>query len=152
MRIMAFDPGVGGTGWAVFDGPRFVGAGTIRGFRGSCWEAKHDLIAKTAATLIQQLSPESVHVEMPFFAQSKQVVAKSGALVKLTILAARIYQLAGTGASATVWVPVINWKGQMSKKMSDARTARKLPQVDLTTYSEHARDAIGIGLYVVGGK
>ena len=77
------------------------------------------------------------------------VVAASGDLVKLSLLTGSLLNVARVAGFTPSLVKPSEWKGQLPKVIAHDRIARILKK-DLNGMSEHARDAIGIGLFALG--
>jgi hypothetical protein len=78
-----------------------------------------------------------------------QVAAESGALVKLSQTIGRITQiLVDTGCKVEL-IEVAKWKGTLPKEVCERRIRRLLPRIP-EKQSNHAIDAIGIGLFKLG--
>lgn len=81
--------------------------------------------------------------------ETGQVSADSGATVKLSQTIGRIHQILVSNGIKVELVSVASWKGSIPKPVCEKRIRRKLPRLDRKT-SNHAMDAIGIGLYKLG--
>lgn len=112
-----------------------------------------------------------VSMEEPAYFQSSGGItsARSGALVKLVLMAGRLQQVAHEYATYLTSVRVVDWKGQLPKHVVRDRIAKLLDRelevlgaqgasvraeargrVLTWLRNEHAVDAIGIGLYTRG--
>lgn len=94
---------------------------------------------------------------MPFISQhgSAGISSAKNDPIKLSIACGMQLQvLSEYVMEMPIPVPVINWKGQLSKEESDRRTKRDLkaffPQHKLSSKANHELDAIGIGLHILG--
>ena len=139
---MTIDPGLAGTGWAVWD---------------ERWELKdHGVIypksdPKSSSIVSGLLDVTcdrgvftSFFVEEPAFMEGGRgvVTARSGSLVKLLLLVGMIMQEFGAEG-----VKVRDWKGQLPKDVVIRRIKRVLPDCLATS---HDWDAVGMGLYLSG--
>ena len=149
---ISLDPGLEGTGWAIWLGDQFKESGVIKP-HGKTWEEKlryvigdlkHDLDDRVCM----------LYYELPFIALDgvAGISAKKQDVIKLTMLAGAITTL----FQESYPVPVIRWKGNMPKKLSMDRVKAWMSKngYSFATKTSHENDAIGIGLYVikVGGK
>jgi Holliday junction resolvasome RuvABC endonuclease subunit len=161
-RVLAIDPGLGGTGWALWTSePQAhpvwtpVNIGVIYG------KAKDDTLAARCEEIAVQLNrhqletswmfPTAVLVELPqHMASAAGIAAQSGGIYKLTFLAG---YLARALYPADVFV--VNpgeWKGQLPKSVTQHRIERVLgkPLCKRLNIKTHAWDAVGIGLWAMG--
>jgi Holliday junction resolvasome RuvABC endonuclease subunit len=149
--ILTVDPGLNGTGWAVWDynDMRFIDAGIIKPWKNLSWQDEGQYILRHLLDLREQYDIPSLYIEYPAFFGSAggQVTAASGALVKLSWLVGLI--CGGFHSSTKVFLtPVNEWKGQLPKSVVSQRIIAIDSQ--FKKYKSHAHDAIGIGLYVRG--
>jgi hypothetical protein len=92
-----------------------------------------------------------VYFEEPVFFTDggSTAVAASGSLVKLSMATGAMAQVAwGKGAEVKM-APVVQWKGQLPKKVVNKRIC-KLLKCSSRAYTSHAWDAVGIGLWAKG--
>ena len=153
------DPGVGGTGIAVWDnlqrsggrlGPRLRHVVKPHG-RGD-WGSRMDQVVEEAVRVIDTSMPEHslIVIEVPIvWAGSARSLAagQRGELTKLAVLAGAI---GGAFWSRTrvLFIWPSTWKGQMPKAAVGARIARTLGAS--LRFPDHVEDAIGMGLALVG--
>lgn len=78
-----------------------------------------------------------------------RVSADSGALVKLSQTIGRLYQILIDNHVKVELISVAKWKGSLPKDVCERRIRRLLPRLR-DKESNHAIDAIGIGLYMLG--
>ena len=78
-----------------------------------------------------------------------QVAAESGALVKLSQTIGRITQILIDAGCKVELIEVAKWKGTLPKEVCERRIRRLLPRIP-EKQSNHAIDAIGIGLFKLG--
>jgi Holliday junction resolvasome RuvABC endonuclease subunit len=146
---LTIDPGLAGTGWAVWDiSWKLKCWGVIyesRELTGAEWHLRALDIANRVEILAMQHKIKIAYIEQPAFFQSAggQTTARSGALIKLTTLVGMIMSKLKTITP----VAVNKWKGQLPKNIVIERIQALLPDVKAHT---HAWDAIGLGLYLKG--
>jgi hypothetical protein len=162
-NLIAVDPGLSGTGWAVFDrhhgkDPQNpIDSGSI-----SCpcpeahWWKRAENIAHLLIGTCRRYSCFALYIELPKFYESAGAglsAARDGDLVKLSILVGMIIGAAaapGGGTMHCVPVPIADWKGQMDKDLCAQRIKKRLPKFVPKTKLSHEMDAVGIGLFVKG--
>lgn len=146
-KKLTIDPGLNGTGWALWDERwKLLRNGVITP-KNKGWEMRGSEITCRVLDLDELINDvRDVYMEFPEFHQSAggQVTAKSGALVKLAWFVGFL--------SSAIPVPVhyvtpTQWKGQLPKQIVIDRIKAKMPDVKAKS---HDYDAIGIGLYVRG--
>ena len=150
--LLSVDPGVEGTGWAYFRNGIFKYAGTItpQG-RDDQWVERMYSVANRFQSLVE-LYPglDYVVMECPAFhgGVAGMVVASSGSLVKLSLLTGALLNICrAKGFTPTLTKPA-EWKGQLPKDVTKKRCEEILKtKLDGT---DHACDAIGIGLWALG--
>ena len=101
--------------------------------------------------MIQQHSVVKSYMENAKVMKSGKgiVAADSGATVKLATTIGRIMQiLVGEGCKVQL-IEVAKWKGTLPKEVCERRIRRLLPRLP-EKHSDHAIDAIGIGLHMLG--
>ena len=155
---LTIDPGVGGTGFAVWDCERFhelvepVDSGAIECDGSGCeWIEKVMRIGDLLRTTVcRKYVISHVFYEHPQFIEGPRGIAsaRDGSLVKLSLIAGVV--VASAAANARV-VPVpLHWKGQMNKEKTERRIRQRLPNYQATDDVDHEWDAIGIGLFIKG--
>ena len=159
-RVLAIDPGLGGTGWALWTvesetGSIPDGVGVIHGkakddtLAARCEEIAHRLILTGMET--SWMTPTAVLIELPqHMASAAGIAAQSGGIYKLTFLAG---YLARALHPAEVFVVTPGeWKGQLPKHVIQSRVERVLGQDMCKTLNikSHAWDAVGLGLWAMG--
>jgi hypothetical protein len=112
------------------------------------------MISSNLGAVLQELVPQqgaqaTLAIEIPEFYSGSAVshaASVKGDLVMLTSLSGMILRVAwDCGWNATTVTPT-EWKGQMNKKVLQARIGRILHQV----YRNHEADAVGMGLHMAG--
>lgn len=145
-RIVTVDPGLGGTGYAVWNEKwKLLDHGVVVSKEKENWGHK----AVEIAFQLSGLLPEdfTLYIELPELHQSPggMVTARSGALVKLAWF---------TGFLSSYLMPLkfnfvtpTSWKGQLPKTVVKERIKKILPNLKARS---HDWDAVGIGLYLKG--
>lgn len=147
------DPGVGGTGVAEFQGGRLVRAVTLRSNE-NLWIQKFNQITRELRRFYYQTKGTTafVVIESPvFFGGKNRVVAESGDLCKLAMMTGGILKESLSWCSNITLATPGEWKGQLPKSVCASRI-KKIMGRNYPTYrlSNHAIDAIGIGLWYFG--
>jgi hypothetical protein len=165
-RVMFVDPGLTGTGWALFEtikcnagvsgargyfeGPRF--RGVLRPKKSVQWEGRAAVIAAWLEGVIASSQPKVVVIEWPqvWQTQSGQGSIASGSFSKLCYLCGTLAEVVRrAGLVAPVLVEPSRWKGQLPKATVLKRIRRRFPK--LGTLPDHEGDAVGMGLAAQGG-
>lgn len=161
MRVLAIDPGFGGTGWALFDSnsgvcPLPLRAGIITaseiGQSGDLEDRMirlSDRLRRIVFTFNRK--PTVIAIELPKYMQSPtgHASASSGNLTTLFMAVASCVAVQWQEEIKLKLVPVNDWKGTMPKDLVKKRICKKL-SCSKSAYSSHEWDAIGIGLYCLG--
>jgi hypothetical protein len=160
-RWISVDPGIGGTGIAVWKGSTLKESFAISP-RGKNWKDKsEDLVFRLSDEI--DLSDGAVSVliyEMPFIdfqsSERSMISAAKQDVVKLCITAGMI------AGSFLAWfpdanifpIPVQRWKGQIPKIVHQKRLQKRFARLGLkpSTSTTHEADAIGLGLFVLYGE
>lgn len=154
-NLLAIDPGLQGTGWAVWEGrniaPREVGV--LRGPSGPNWMKRVDVIAEALSQIVQQYRVRHIICEqMELYATASSSMSWiKGDLQRTVFLIGTIHGLTRLRARMTLVTPR-EWKGQLPKSVTIDRVRKVLGQkscrdLDIST---HAWDAVGIGLWHQG--
>lgn len=151
-RWLTIDPGLGGTGWALWSGRRThpIDYGTVHPVKSDDLGIRIQSVCLKLWKIHTLGNIEQVFVEMPAFFQSASgtMVARRGDLVKLTLMAGAIIgHFSSLGVPGTL-IEVAKWKGQLPKDVVRRRIERRIGKIEGS--GTHAADAIGIGLYVNG--
>lgn len=150
---MTVDPGVGGTGIALWDDehihPRncaVVTASTELEWIDRVWS-----IAEGFNDILLKANPEHIIFEYPGFFQSAKGLASAvnGDVFKLMFLVGILSDRCHLNKMGVVLLPVNTWKGTLSKDAVIARIAARLGTT-LDHYPNHVADAVGMGLHVKG--
>jgi len=156
---MCIDPGIGGTGWAVFHNPDLNGnsapvpvvdSGVIRG-SGASWIEKSAEIAGKFKDVLDENEPTSVVIEWPqTWAGSQTSVAATlrGDLLKLAHLCGMLYcDIVEHSYAEVSYITPGAWKGQLPKDVVIRRIQDVYPG---SSFPNHAADAVGMGLSLQG--
>lgn len=158
MLILAIDPGVGGTGWALMkaDSARLVNYGTLHGKGVWAQKAKQIMIGFEKLFAVREDYIGQVYIESPVFMRGfgGYTTASTGDLVKLSMLCGAMYLHAlKKEEHGVMLVEPSKWKGQLPKKVCNQRVSRILEQIhpyEVGRVSNHALDAVGLGLWALG--
>lgn len=165
-NFISIDPGLGGTGYAVWSRERAskledpIESGSIPAPADGALEVRMAWICAAIRHVCSKNSVVELVIEQPQFMEGGKglVAARDGDLVVLSMLTGalcgslwRCENGRDVAASyGTHLVPVNVWKGNMSKEMTEERVRKKLPAYCRTTKTTHESDAIGLGLYAKG--
>ena len=153
--IAAIDPGLGGTGVALFgDDPYPL---TVRSIN---TKETHVLGIQDMSSKLYHVfkdfqdtnrSPEKVYLEWPIW-MGANAAAKSGDLITLSALVGSFMRtLTSSNYLIVQPVPVRDWKGDASKKATVGWVKSILDIKDDKHWkNSHAWDAVGIGLWAKG--
>jgi hypothetical protein len=150
---LAVDPGLQGTGWALWKGKTLQDAGIINAPRKGTTAERAWAIASKIGKLARSNRCEVMAVEWPAFhggTAGGEMVARRGDLVKLSFLVGVL-----CGAAQPVpflQVEIHAWKGQLPKEVVADRVVDRLGAgtVVVLGLKDHMYDAVGIGLYLLG--
>lgn len=151
MTMLSVDPGIRGTGLALFEQnnkyPKVVTCLTPE--HKEPWEKRFHWVCTMFEDFLIRHRPGECYLEQPtFFAQSKEGLhaARSGDLVKLSMLAGALYWLAVANSIEVYTVLPSTWKWRNNKSKTHDKIRSLLPALT-KRYNEHEYDAIGIGLF-----
>jgi hypothetical protein len=161
--FLAVDPGINGTGWAVFEkGPKFnqkaapVASGSIEPpDHKEDWSSRAIEIIRELEFRIKEWRIAMVYIEQPqFFEGGKGLpAARDGDLVSLSMLTGMIlgYLYANVGCIPCP-IPVHTWKGSLPKSVCNNRVLLKMKALGWkpVTNTTHELDAVGLGLFAKG--
>ncbi len=123
------------------------------GLRGVDWHLRAYLAAMKIETELGKIYRITrAGVEKPFYVDSSagQAVAKDS-LIKLSQATGMIVSRLIDQGAEVEYIPVIEWKGQMSKLMTIKRIEEALfTKFGKVNYNSHEWDAVGIGLFMKG--
>ncbi len=158
-NFMTVDPGLGGTGWAVWDGDKFadlvppIASGVVARHGEGPWWWRAAYMSEEVLQLCWKHHVAIGYMEEPEFMQSfvGGIAARKGDLVKLT---ATFGMIAGCAFNnhirPIVPVPIPMWKGNMKDDLVTRRIVKHLPDYNPSSKTSHETDAIGIGLFIKG--
>lgn len=154
-RVIFIDPGIGGTGYAVWSYGEFLSyesGDTLCGPNEygviNCKDVNVQL--EEFKRMIARFRPLLIHIEDAAFMPGSvkgQAAAKTGSVVKLAQYIGRLQQICADLDCEAELISVMKWKGTLPKKVVWDRIFKVLP--DLKAKS-HALDAIGLGLWKMG--
>lgn len=151
MNVMTVDPGISGSGWAVWNHKWLLQKSGICYSNAQKWENKMKMICAELRTIAKKEIITKVYVEEPKKFQSVfgGMVADKGDLVKLSLFVGYLSGFMNQAEIEVEYVPIIKWKGTLSKKIVEERVKKVFPKLNIKS---HAIDAVGIGLYLRGQK
>ena len=140
---VTIDPGLGGTGWAVFHKKELKKWGTYYPPKGKDWKEKAECVVNELGH-IEQHSAFGRVVKMFCEWPSYQTVAAQNTMsvVKLAYLIGGIC----TYYTNVTLIPVVKWKGSLPKEVTKKRAERYF---HCKGFKSHAADAVGIGQYIL---
>src|SRR6185369_8366679 len=151
MSWMSIDPGLSGTGWAVWHQKNLIASGAIGPQRHiDDWHDRAMEIGNQVFQIATDNDVQRAYYELPQYLNARYEVNASGDLVKLCVVAGIIAGRLHRGHVKPV--RIIDWKGQLSKENTLLRVIRLLAQRGrkLSTTTSHEADSVGIGLYIQG--
>jgi Holliday junction resolvasome RuvABC endonuclease subunit len=157
-RIISIDPGVSGTGYAVWDMLAWDRKQLVPPIEAKNLYHRYksinptDKVREILASLVDVCERHCItHVicETPeyFDTVGGNMVAKTGDLVTLAKFVGAIEGVCFCKNYEIEYVLPRTWKGQLTKEMVKNRVLKILPEISSTS---HALDAIGIGLWKQG--
>ena len=164
---LSIDPGLSGTGIAVWSGHILKYTRNIHFHGFEEWWYNAAVMFDRVRVLFDLHNVRFVCYELPAFMQRSQMQNAKQDIVKLTMFAGMLHGLAlsGDGVASELKkdsvfpVRILDWKGQVEKKMMNERTMKSIrkfhkencPETEpATPKTTHEIDAIGIGLYMLG--
>jgi hypothetical protein len=139
MKFLCIDPGLSGTGIAVFNDKNLMAWRNIYP-KGETFQQKSESLMREIP-----LGFHTAFCEWPTgnFSGSKGLAARNtDALLKLCFLIGKL----STQFSEFHLVPVIKWKGNLPKAVTQQRAE---VYFKMTGFTSHCADAVGIGKYVL---
>jgi hypothetical protein len=154
-KLMAIDPGLGGTGYAVWNTsakhPQVCGV--LHGGKGS-WIVRVTEIAKQVRRIAYEHRTEEIICEMmeSYNTAASSMSWATGDLQKTMFLIGTIHGMNAHRIRRFNLTPPREWKGQLPKSVTIMRVKEALGEsrcrsLDIQT---HAWDAVGIGLWYRG--
>jgi len=150
-HYMTIDPGLGGTGVAIWDAEAFNKRDALPVWHKAFRKNGLDKYLQEFTELIEWYGITKVWIENAHYhgtgSAKGQMVAQTGGLVKLAKFIGALQGLCYSLKVQIKTVDVPEWKGQLPKDVVNMRILRVWPECDCTT---HDWDAVGIGLYLQG--
>jgi Holliday junction resolvasome RuvABC endonuclease subunit len=155
--VMSIDPGIGGTGVAVWDlelwktpkvNPLATYVLTPTGQK--IWTADMYELFEMFDELLDKHNPAQLWCEYPQYFLGNHSATTEGNIYKLSSVVGMYMGMIKSRGGILAPVYVNEWKGQMSKDATIVRIKKRLPNIDLLNVKSHAWDAVGIGLYAQG--
>jgi Holliday junction resolvasome RuvABC endonuclease subunit len=152
-NIIIIDPGSEGTGWCLWrmaDAAEPKAHGVLTS-RARTWrERMEDITTRFSNEVLASASPDRMLLEWPEMwsgSVKSQASASTGKLLKLAALCGALELVAVQHIpEVSLFVSANEWKGQLEKQAVNFRIRRALGR----SYPNHAADAVGIGLAVLG--
>lgn len=155
-RVVTIDPGLTGTGVAVWDGGELTLAFCVR------VAPDADMLPGRISAIVEQVRPTTrsanrIVIEQPQTYQGRAAKGDANDLIKLANLVGALMTL---GPQHTTLVLPSEWKGQAPAPVVEARGRERLSfgeleHVDLSCSKKHQTDvwhAVGIGLWYLKRK
>lgn len=153
LRIVSIDPGLQGTGLAVWERGTLVRADVLA-LRSvdaqKNWAARVDLLIREHMAPHVDAGVDMLVCEMMEFqgGGARGLGWRNGDMQRTTYF---IGALAGHFHWCDViLVPVHVWKGQLPKDLVESRLRKRIPETESMRVWSHAWDAVGIGAWTVG--
>ena len=156
---MTIDPGVTGTGIAIWNSykgipcnkiPIFTNSIIIRGKES--WRKKIEDYTQVICSYMNLYSPcNHIYIEEPIFMESAKGLAsaRSDSLEKLISCASYFAGYFSAVNRKVEFVRIIDWKGTMPKDVTERRIRKVIENDNICEgIHNHAWDAVGIGLYL----
>lgn len=157
---ISIDPGIRGTGIAVWDADLWKHRSNIYPIQTAVYEPPQDEDWVLATSTLwkwfntymdeNDLVPLKFHCEFPHYMQSDKGVAATnkGLIYKLSFLVGTFNCMALERGIVLDPILVRDWKGQLPKEAVIKRIKRIAPDIEKRVWpTSHDWDAIGIGLY-----
>jgi len=158
--LVAIDPGITGTGFAVFS-PLGQTLRFTHVFKpilddAAPWFSRAADVAAQLAANVQEAEPCDIVIELPIVYQSSagRNAQHSGSIIKLGFLTGMLYGMARTrmGVGEIRCVTAPEWKGQLPHAIVVKRVVRIYPQMSEKGVTEHEIDAVGLGIFHLRGE
>lgn len=166
--VIAVDTGLNGMGWAVWRSPEGTSPPDSAGVvQVPSARMRDDWLIRATWTVAEFMTTDagtamSLHgavqvIEWPEFRSGDEVgiaAASRDSLSQLAFMVGMHKRIADCFNVPTILAPVSEWKGQMPKRVVEQRIARAigLKALDGRRIESHAVDAVGIGLWLIGGR
>lgn len=156
---MSVDPGVSGTGVAIWKGRELKDSFSIIP-RGKSWKDKLEDLVFRIGDELDLPSFLALVYEMPFIdftsSERSMISASKQDVVKLCLGAGMIAgAFLSWAPNAHLYpIPVQEWKGQVPKSVHQKRLQKRFRLLGLKpqTNTTHEADAIGLGIYALYGQ
>jgi len=163
--LLTVDPGLGGTGLAFWKDFTVWESEGVRppdsvhslrtGRQDSHWWDRCIRLSKSFELIMRRYRwPGLVVVEGQELWSSSgtsQASVGKGDMFKTAYLVGMIGHTVHGGRCICRLVPPSQWKGQLSKQAVVKRIKRRLPDVEDACLADHVSDAVGLGLFLMGG-
>lgn len=157
-NLMAIDPGLKGTGVAIWNPkspvPLLAQVITSRGAESNDWIDRVNRVAVQVQELAMEHSVRMIVCEMMEMHQSAraQMMWKAGDFQRTLVLIGAIYGMTESFVVDFKLFPPSQWKGQLPKSVTIRRVQRAIGvkaalKLEIET---HAWDAVGLGLWHMG--
>ena len=151
-KVLSLDPGVN-IGFALWDADKFKRGVLMHPLEyGHLYNKEQEKTFYDFKLLVSRSNIITAYIENAVLMKNSEkgrVTADSGALVKLSQTIGRITQILIDQGVKVILVTVASWKGTLPKYVCERRIRRTLPRIN-KNQTNHAIDAIGIGLYKLG--
>lgn len=117
------------------------------------WELRVFRAAEILSRVCEDYGPYAVWCEWPALHEDSEggrKTARTGSLVKLAASVGTVMEISRQFGAKFMPVPVMEWKGQMSKEAVKHRIIKRLGASACGEFKSHAWDAVGIGLHKKG--
>lgn len=156
MRFVTIDPGLGGTGWAVWDtevqiAPLGAGVWVAPGGKYQTWVTRSMWLAEKVSIMCASVQAEACHIEYPIFFDDAggHMGMKTGDVPKLIFLVGTMAHGIHLLGNVNCHLPTVrDWKGQLSKEQVMSRVRKRLGEAACQQFKSHDWDAVGMGLAV----
>ena len=150
--LITIDPGVGGTGVALWvpQDPYPIKTYLLQPDSAASWTNRVTWIGEGLQDILHNHKPKDALIEQPHFLRSRAglAAANSGNLVKLSMLAGIVLFICKDYGCDVNTVLPITWKGK--RKKEDTQRTIKIILPKLPKKNHNTMDAVGIGLYHKG--
>lgn len=157
-RFITIDPGLTGTGWAIWDtktqiAPLLAGvwvAPQKEKGRDLTWLNRCHWLALKLGMTCAAVGVEACWIEYPIFFDDAEghMGMKKGDIPKLIMLVGAMSYALHLGDVVCHLPSVREWKGQLSKQQVRIRCIKRLGEETCRGLKSHDWDAVGIGLWV----
>ncbi len=145
MNWMTIDPGISGTGWALFENNKLDEWGIVYSQKAT-WTGKSRQICSKMYSYMGYA--DHIFIEWPSF----QTVAaqNTGSIIKLAYFIGKLTsQCEILEDTPYTLIPVIEWKGQLPKEVTTQRAEKFFGRKG---FKSHAADAVALGQYCIQSK